>query len=67
MTFGGWRTDQREAFERDGFLVLEEGYVDTEAVAELGERVEVALGDGTTGATVAPLPIYDTEKRRPRS
>ncbi|HET6945045.1 MAG TPA: phytanoyl-CoA dioxygenase family protein, partial [Gaiellaceae bacterium] len=40
MTFDGWRTDQLEAFERDGFLVLEEGYVDTEAVAELGERFE---------------------------
>jgi aminomethyltransferase len=32
-----------------------------------GQRVEVALGDGTVGATVAPFPLYDTEKRRPRS
>jgi aminomethyltransferase len=32
-----------------------------------GERVEVALGDATVGATVAPFPVYDTEKRRPRS
>jgi len=32
-----------------------------------GARVEVALGDGTVGATVAPLPLYDTEKKRPRS
>lgn len=32
-----------------------------------GTRVEVALGDGTVGATVAPFPIYDTEKARPRS
>jgi aminomethyltransferase len=32
-----------------------------------GQRVEVALGDGTAGATVAPFPIYDTDKRRPRS
>ena len=32
-----------------------------------GQRVEVALGDGTVGAEVAPFPIYDTEKRRPRS
>ena len=32
-----------------------------------GQRVEVALGDGTAGATVAPFPLYDTEKRRPRS
>lgn len=32
-----------------------------------GQRVEVALGDGTVGATVAAFPLYDTEKRRPRS
>jgi glycine cleavage system aminomethyltransferase T len=32
-----------------------------------GQRVDVALGDGTVGAAVAPFPIYDTEKRRPRS
>ena len=32
-----------------------------------GQRVEVALGDGTVGATVGPFPQYDTEKRRPRS
>ena len=32
-----------------------------------GQRVEVALGEGTVGATVAPFPLYDTEKRRPRS
>ena len=32
-----------------------------------GARVEVALGDGTVGATVAGFPLYDTEKTRPRS
>jgi aminomethyltransferase len=32
-----------------------------------GERVDVALGDGTVSATVAPIPLYDTEKKRPRS
>lgn len=32
-----------------------------------GQQVAVALGDGTTGATVAPFPLYDTDKRRPRS
>ena len=32
-----------------------------------GERVEVAVGDGTAAATVAPYPLYDTDKRRPRS
>ena len=32
-----------------------------------GTPVEVALGDGTVSATVAPFPLYDTEKSRPRS
>jgi aminomethyltransferase len=32
-----------------------------------GQRVEVALGAASAGATVAPFPLYDTEKRRPRS
>jgi aminomethyltransferase len=36
-------------------------------LVEDGQRVEVAIGDGTTAATVAPFPLYDTEKRRPRS
>ncbi len=40
--------------------------IDRELVHE-GQRVEVALGDGTVGATVAPFPLYDTEKKRPRS
>lgn len=35
--------------------------------AEPGTQLEVALGDGRVGATVGPLPIYDPEKRRPRS
>jgi aminomethyltransferase len=34
---------------------------------DVGQRVDVALGAGTVGATVAPFPIYDTEKKRPRS
>jgi aminomethyltransferase len=37
------------------------------ALADTGQRVEVALGDGTVGAAVAALPLYDTDKRRPRS
>lgn len=32
-----------------------------------GQSVQVALGGGTVDATVAPFPLYDTEKRRPRS
>jgi aminomethyltransferase len=37
------------------------------AVAEPGKRVDVALEDGTVSATVDVLPLYDPEKRRPRS
>jgi glycine cleavage system aminomethyltransferase T len=32
-----------------------------------GGSVDVALAEGTAVATVAPLAIYDPEKRRPRS
>jgi aminomethyltransferase len=32
-----------------------------------GQRIEVALGDGTVGADVAEFPLYDTKKTRPRS
>ena len=36
-------------------------------LASEGQRLEVALGEGTVGASVAPFPLYDTDKRRPRS
>ena len=36
-------------------------------LAREGELVEVAVGDGTAPATVSPMPIYDTEKTRPRA
>ena len=36
-------------------------------LCEVGQRVDVALGGDVVGATVAPFPLYDTEKRRPRS
>lgn len=35
--------------------------------ANVGNRVEVALGEGTATATADVLPIYDTNKERPRS
>src|SRR5579871_4267382 len=37
------------------------------ALCEVGQRVDVALGTDVAGASVAPFPLYDTEKRRPRS
>jgi aminomethyltransferase len=40
--------------------------LDSEVAGE-GEKVEVAIGDGTAPATVEPLAILDPEKRRPRS
>jgi glycine cleavage system T protein (aminomethyltransferase) len=36
-------------------------------VAKDGTKVDVAVGEGTTGATVDVLAIHDPEKRRPRS
>jgi aminomethyltransferase len=36
-------------------------------LAQAGQQAEVALGDGVVGARVAPFPLYDTDKRRPRS
>ncbi len=44
-----------------GLAVLETRF------ATRGERVEVALGGGRAAATVESLPIYDPDKRRPRS
>jgi aminomethyltransferase len=41
--------------------------IDQDIAGAVGEEVEVALGDDTVKATVAPLPLYDTEKKRPRS
>jgi aminomethyltransferase len=35
-------------------------------VATDGEKVDVAVGDGTAPAVVAPLSLLDPEKRRPR-
>jgi aminomethyltransferase len=35
--------------------------------AERGKRVDVALGEGTVGASVDNYPIYDPDKKRPRS
>ena len=36
-------------------------------LARLGAIVEVGLGDGTVPATIDVLPLYDTNKERPRS
>jgi aminomethyltransferase len=44
-----------------GLAVLRSGH------AMPGTRVEVATGDGTTAAVVDVLPLYDTNKLRPRA
>jgi glycine cleavage system aminomethyltransferase T len=44
-----------------GLAVLETRF------AEPGTRLDVAVGDGSATATVERLPIYDPDKRRPRS
>jgi aminomethyltransferase len=36
------------------------------ADAEKGTQLQVAVGEGTIEATVAELPLYDPEKKRPR-
>jgi aminomethyltransferase len=36
-------------------------------LAEPGQKLEVAVGDGTATATVDQFPIYDPQKKRPRS
>jgi aminomethyltransferase len=46
--------------------VVAMGIVDRGLATE-GSKVDVALGRGTVPATVAPFPIYDTAKRRPRA
>jgi aminomethyltransferase len=49
-----------------GSQVIAMAAIDRELDAP-GQRLDVALGDGTIGATVAAFPLYDTEKTRPRS
>jgi aminomethyltransferase len=49
-----------------GMEVIAMGIVDR-ALATEGSKVDVAHGRGTVPATVAPLPIYDSAKKRPRS
>jgi len=53
-------TDSR-AFGKIGLTVLRTDQ------AQLGNTVQVAVGEGTADATVDVLPIYDTNKDRPRS
>jgi len=40
--------------------------LDTAASGD-GEKVDVAVGDGTAAAEVAPMALYDPEKKKPRS
>ena len=45
-----WRNDQLESFERDGFLLIEEGFVDLETVELVRDRFErLFAGDYETG------------------
>jgi aminomethyltransferase len=46
--------------------VIAMAIVDRELNTE-GQALDVALGDGTVKATVGPFPLYDTQKKRPRS
>jgi ectoine hydroxylase-related dioxygenase (phytanoyl-CoA dioxygenase family) len=45
-----WSSEQREAFDRDGFLIVEEGFIDDETVELLRERFDLLFeGDYVTG------------------
>jgi hypothetical protein len=45
-----WTDEEREAFGRDGFLIVEEGFLDDDAVEALRERFEpLFAGDSETG------------------
>jgi hypothetical protein len=45
-----WTSEQREAFGRDGFLIVEESFIDDEAVGILRERFDRLFeGDYATG------------------
>jgi hypothetical protein len=35
-----WTSEQREAFDRDGFLIVEEGFIDDVTVELLRERFD---------------------------
>ena len=48
-------------FGKIGLAVIESAH------ASVGNTLGVAVGDGIVSATVDVLPIYDTEKKRPRS
>jgi aminomethyltransferase len=48
-------------FGKIGLAVIESAH------ARVGNTLDVAVGDGIVSATVDVLPIYDTEKKRPRS
>jgi aminomethyltransferase len=41
--------------------------IDRQLAERGGSRVDVAVANGTAAATVAPFPLYDTAKSRPRS
>jgi 2-oxoglutarate-dependent dioxygenase len=45
-----WTSEQREAFDRDGFLIVEEGFIDDDTVEVLRERFDHLFeGDYVTG------------------
>ena len=45
-----WDDEQREAFSRDGFLIVEEGFIDDEAIELLRARFDLLFaGDYVTG------------------
>jgi hypothetical protein len=38
----GWTSGQLDAFERDGFLIVEEGFIDDETIERLRKRFDAS-------------------------
>jgi ectoine hydroxylase-related dioxygenase (phytanoyl-CoA dioxygenase family) len=53
MSVERWDPEQLDAFERDGFVVVDEGFLDDDTVAELRERFE-PLFDGRYESGIRP-------------
>ena len=53
MTLERWSDEQLESFRRDGFVIVEEGYVDDATVERLRERFE-PLFDGSYETGIRP-------------
>jgi ectoine hydroxylase-related dioxygenase (phytanoyl-CoA dioxygenase family) len=59
-----WSDEQRDAFRRDGFVVVEEGFVDSDTVEVLGDRLE-KLFEGRYETGIRPDEVNWVASRDP--